>query len=78
MLRRFCPLLATMMLAAALNAQEHPPADSQPAQADATPTSQPSTQPAGLPTPDYTGGLFSRSTLTGDWGGLRQRAGCGG
>ena len=31
----------------------------------------PTTQAAELPTPNYSGGLFSRSTLTGDWGGLR-------
>ncbi len=30
-------------------------------------------EPAGiLPTPDYTGDIWNRSTLTGDWGGTRQ------
>jgi porin len=42
---------------------------------DTLPTSAPSTQPAAdegiLPLPDYTGDIWDRSTLTGDWGGAR-------
>ena len=41
--------------------------------ATSQPTTAPATQPAGLPTPNYSGDLLSRSTLTGDWGGLRNK-----
>lgn len=62
---------ALLLNTVALQAADQPKS----AQSDSKPTTAPAeaSAPVGvLPTPDYTGDLFSRSTLTGDWGGTRQ------
>ena len=58
-------LCAVLPLTSPLRAADPPSADQAQVAKPAEPTGV-------LPTPDYTGGFFSRSTLTGDWGGSRQ------
>lgn len=72
-----CATAAVLLLPASPSHAQHDAVQRPTAMADAPAEAQGgSAQPAAkqgvLPTPDYTGDIWNRSTLTGDWGGTRQ------
>ncbi len=71
--RKLCAtgILGLCVWASVANAQETGTAATQPA--PAPPSNGSAEMPRLVPWLDYTGGLWHRAALTGDWGGLRQK-----
>ncbi len=69
-----CALAVAAFAAGQTSGEERPAAGAAPRQEAGGAEAEHQAQPAGiLPVPDYSGDLWTRSFLTGDWGGARRQ-----